>query len=377
MNRAVASPPKLLESRAQHHPPQLHLDNFSQRLLAWFDRCGRHDLPWQHPRTAYRVWLSEVMLQQTQVGVVIPYFQRFVTALPNLPALAAASLDDVLALWSGLGYYSRARNLHRAAARCVEHLGGELPDTFDALISLPGIGRSTAGAILTQAHGLRYPILDGNVRRVLCRWQGIRGWAGTTSVQARLWALAESLLPQDTADAASRMADYTQAQMDLGATLCTRAGPACSICPLQSDCVAHREGMTAVLPESRPRKILPVRDAVVLLLRDQDDRILLSRRPPVGVWAQLWSLPEFASRDTAEQWLVHHFRIDLGVAAQLPIIEHGFSHYHLRLHPLVLPATRMRDAIGDTEDLRWQTTDTLHEVGLPAPIRKLLEATLQ
>ena len=190
--------------------------DYSDRLLSWFDQHGRHDLPWQHPRTPYRVWLSEIMLQQTQVSVVIPYFQRFVTALPDLQALAAASQDDVLALWSGLGYYARARNLHAAAKTCIELHAGELPRDAAALIALPGIGRSTAGAILAQAWGERAAILDGNVKRVLCRLHGIAGWPGTPAVEKTLWVIAESLLPD------ARLADYTQAQMDFGATLCRR-----------------------------------------------------------------------------------------------------------------------------------------------------------
>jgi A/G-specific adenine glycosylase len=230
---------------------QSGVETFAPRLLRWFDVSGRHDLPWQHPRTPYRVWLSEIMLQQTQVKTVIPYFERFVEALPTLPALASASRDDVMALWSGLGYYARARNLQAAAQRCVELHGGELPRDIDALTALPGVGRSTAAAILSQAWGDRHAILDGNVKRVLTRYHGIEGYPGLPAVEKRLWSLAEAHLP------ATRMADYTQAQMDLGATLCTRSDPACVLCPLQDDCMARVEGRTADLPTPKPSKTAP------------------------------------------------------------------------------------------------------------------------
>ena len=252
-------------------------DAYAPRLLHWFDRHGRHQLPWQHPRTPYRVWLSEIMLQQTQVAVVVPYFQHFVAALPDLQALARAPQDQVLALWSGLGYYARARNLQAAALLCMERHAGELPRDLAALMALPGIGRSTAGAILSQAWGDPAPILDGNVKRVLCRAFGIEGWPGTPAVEKRLWAIAESLLPQ------ARLADCTQAQMDFGATLCTRARPACAICPLQDACVARRDGRVAELPHPKPGKPLPERSTHMLLIDDGEGRMLLQRRPPTGV----------------------------------------------------------------------------------------------
>ncbi|HEY0310704.1 MAG TPA: A/G-specific adenine glycosylase [Luteimonas sp.] len=338
-------------------------------LLDWFDRCGRHDLPWQHPRTPYRVWLSEIMLQQTRVQVVVPYFERFVAALPDLHALASAPLDDVLALWSGLGYYARARNLHAAARACVERHDGELPRDFDALLALPGIGRSTAGAILAQAWGDRFPILDGNVKRVLARLHGVEGWPGTPAVEKRLWALAEAQLPP------ARMADYTQAQMDFGATLCTRFDPACVVCPLQQACAALQSGRVAELPWPRPGKARPVRSAVVLLLRSADGRVLLQRRPPTGVWAALWSLPEAPDQAAAREWFDGRVdgRYDHGEA--LPVIDHGFTHYHLQLQPLHWPRVAMRAALADNGDLRWAGRHDWASLGIPAPIRKLLEET--
>ena len=280
-------------------------DGFAPRLLAWFDVNGRHDLPWQHPRTPYRVWLSEVMLQQTQVATVIPYFHRFVEALPDLPALADAPLDRVLALWSGLGYYTRARNLHAAAQSCMQHHGGELPRDVEALAALPGIGRSTAAAIAAQAWNDRHAILDGNVKRALARFHGIEGWPGASAVEKKLWTFAQRHV-EDPALPGDRLADYTQAQMDFGATLCTRARPACVICPLQDDCVARIAGRQDELPTPRPAKVLPQREAVVLALRDAGGRILLQRRGPVGVWASLWSLPQFDDEAAADRWLASY-----------------------------------------------------------------------
>jgi A/G-specific adenine glycosylase len=343
-------------------------DDFAARLLGWFDVSGRHDLPWQHPRTPYRVWLSETMLQQTQVRVVVPYFERFVAALPDLPALAAAPLDQVLALWSGLGYYARARNLHRAARDCVESHGGDLPRDPDALMALPGIGRSTAGAILAQAWGDRFPILDGNVKRVLCRYHGIEGWPGTPSIERHLWRIAESHLPLQ------RLPDYTQAQMDFGATLCTRFDPACVLCPLQRDCVALREGRVGDLPTPKPGKPLPERRAIVLLLRDLGGSVLLQRRPPTGIWAALWSLPEAADHESARAWFDANMAGDYDAGAPLAAIAHGFTHYRLELQPLAWAPVALRGRVRDNADLRWVAPDAMDTLGIPAPIRKLIAA---
>jgi A/G-specific adenine glycosylase len=344
-------------------------DGFATHLLEWFDRCGRHDLPWQHPRAPYRVWLSEIMLQQTQVQVVVPYFERFVAALPDVPALARAPLDDVLALWSGLGYYARARNLHAAARTCVASHGGELPRDFDALIALPGIGRSTAGAILAQAWGERFPILDGNVKRVLARYHGIDGWPGTPMVEKRMWVLAEAQMPD------ARMADYTQAQMDFGATLCTRFDPACVVCPLQHGCVALREGRVAELPTPKPGRPLPERSAVVMLLQDDAGRVLLQRRPASGVWAALWSLPEAGEHAQARDWFTIHADGDYDAGEPLAAIAHGFTHYRLQLQPVRWREVALRARVADNGDLRWVAPAELASLGIPAPIRKLLEAT--
>ena len=346
------------------HQPE---DDFAARLLSWYDQSGRHDLPWMHPRTPYRVWLSEIMLQQTQVRVVIPYFARFISAFPTLADLATASLDDVLAQWSGLGYYARARNLHAAAKLCVEQHDGDLPCDMDALITLPGIGRSTAGAILAQAWGERFPILDGNVKRVLCRYHGIVGWPGLPAVEKKLWQLAQSHLPH------RRLADYTQAQMDFGATLCTRHEPSCVLCPLQDKCVALHEGRVTELPTPKLGKSLPERRALMLWAQDDQGRVLLQRRAPTGIWASLWSLPEADSHDAARDWFSRHLHGDYDQAEPLPAIAHGFSHYRLQIQPLRWLSIRDKAVVRDNDDLRWVAHDQLKSLGLPAPIRTLLD----
>lgn len=344
-------------------------DSFATRLLAWFDVNGRHDLPWQHPRTPYRVWLSEIMLQQTQVKTAAPYFERFIAALPTLPALAAAPLDDVLALWSGLGYYSRARNLHRAAQRCMSEHAGDLPRDADALVALPGIGRSTAAAILAQAWGDRHPILDGNVKRVLARYHGVEGWPGTPAIEKQLWSYAGQHLP------AGRMADYTQAQMDLGATLCTRARPGCVACPLSVDCVARIQHRTAELPTRKPAKAIPQRQAQVLWFEDRDGRILLQRRPPAGIWASLWTLPQADDDTGAGEFINRHIGGVPGTGEPLPPIAHAFSHYKLELLPRRWRDVALHESVRDNDSLRWVPPDDLSTLGIPAPIRRLLESS--
>ena len=339
------------------------------RLLRWFDQHGRKDLPWQRSndsdqRDAYRVWLSEVMLQQTQVSTVIGYFQRFVSALPTLRDLAAADEDTVFALWSGLGYYRRARFLHKAAQLCVAQHGGELPRDFNALRALPGIGRSTAGAILAQAYGLHFPILDGNVKRVLTRYHGIVGYPGQSVIEKQLWQHAEAHTPH------RRVADYTQAIMDLGATVCVRAHPRCDICPLARDCVAYREHLTEQLPTRKPGKTIPARSTVMLVLRNQRRQILLQRRGPHGVWAGLWSLPEADDSDSAWRIAQQHAQID--DANTLTPFTHTFSHYHLTIEPLLFDHVHTTQRVADAPDTRWCLAAELAALGLPAPVRRLL-----
>jgi A/G-specific adenine glycosylase len=340
------------------------MNDFATELLRWYDHHGRKDLPWQHPRDAYRVWLSEIMLQQTQVVTVIDYFQRFVARLPTLAALAEADEDTVLALWSGLGYYRRARFLHRAAQLCVERHGGELPRDIDALLALPGIGRSTAGAILAQAYGLRFPILDGNVKRVLTRYHGISGHPGESAVEKRLWLFADEHTP------AARTADFTQAIMDLGATVCVRSKPLCPLCPQAVRCVALRDGLTATLPTAKPGKKIPTRALSMLLLRDAHGRILLERRGPQGVWAGLWSLPEAEDASVAGSTAARLARVR--DADPLPAFTHVFSHFRLDVSPILFDHAAPLTAVADRPDRRWCDRDDIASLGLPAPVRTLL-----
>jgi A/G-specific adenine glycosylase len=343
-------------------------DTFATRLLTWFDRHGRHDLPWLHPRTPYRVWLSEIMLQQTQVSTVIPYFLRFIERFPAIAELADATTDELMAHWAGLGYYARARNLHAAAKQCVEQHNSELPRDFDALLALPGIGRSTAGAILAQAWGERFAILDGNVKRVLTRYHGIAGHPGIPTIEKKLWQLAQSHLPK------TRMADYTQAQMDFGATLCTRSKPACVLCPLNGDCVALRDGLTDALPTPKPGKPLPEREAVALWLENAAGEILLVQRPPVGIWSSLWTLPQADDDAAMREWFAAQIRGNYDTAEELPTVIHTFTHFRLHLQPLRLRKTALRNAVRENSAMRWVSRKELSTLGLPAPVRKLLGA---
>ena len=344
--------------------------SFSQRLLRWFDAHGRHDLPWQEPRTPYRVWLAEIMLQQTQVAAVIPYFQRFVARFPDLAALAAAPADDVLQHWAGLGYYARARNLQRAAQLIMSQHGGEFPRDIEALKALPGIGRSTAGAILAQAYGQRHAILDGNVKRVLARHGAIGGWPGEPQVSKQLWALSESLLPRQ------RLTDYTQAIMDLGATLCTARKPACARCPVSADCQALQLDQVSEFPASRPKRERRQRQARLLLVENAAGEILFERRPPVGIWGGLWCLPMLESRadgdEDAAGWLQQRHGLRAQPFAALPAISHGFTHFELELSPLRLRAEPAGEALGERSELRWINIAADELPGLPAPVSKLL-----
>jgi A/G-specific adenine glycosylase len=342
------------------------MDDFARRLLRWYDRHGRHDLPWQHPRTAYRVWVSEVMLQQTQVATVIPYFEKFVAALPDVRALADAPVDRVLALWSGLGYYRRAHYLHAAARRCVAEYDGALPRDFDALASLPGIGRSTSGAILALAHDQRHAILDGNVKRVLTRFHGIRGWPGGRVVENTLWTHAEAHTPS------TRIADYTQAIMDLGATLCTRAHPCCTECPQAHACIARRDGLAATIPAPRPAFVMPERRIVFVVLHDHRGRLLLRRRPAEGVWPGLWSLPEAADATAARALASHLAELDGAAVDTLPEIRHTFTHFRLRASPLEWRGVRTHPGVADDPESRWCSSSEIADLGIPAPVRKVL-----
>lgn len=339
------------------------MHDFAQRLIAWQRQCGRHDLPWQTGADAYAVWVSEIMLQQTQVDTVIPYYRRFLERFPDLAALAGARLDDVLALWSGLGYYARARNLHAAAREILERHGGCFPRRFEDILELPGVGRSTAAAIAALAHGERRAILDGNVRRVLCRLYGVEGWPGERGVEAWLWRLAESLLPERDIGA------YTQGLMDLGATVCTRNRPRCDVCPFAAECVAACQGRQSELPNPRPRKALPQRATAMLVLRHGTE-ILLERRPPVGIWGGLWSLPECAADEDPAR-AAERLGCRTGAARPMPTLIHDFTHFRLQIRPWLLTVHRLT-AAGEPGLRVWLSPEEASRSAVPTPVRRLL-----
>jgi A/G-specific adenine glycosylase len=338
-------------------------------LIAWHAQHGRHDLPWQRERSPYRVWVSEVMLQQTQVATVIGYYERFMQRFPDVAALAAAPLDEVLHAWSGLGYYSRARHLQRAAQRILAEYGGELPDDPGSLQRLPGIGRSTAAAIVALARDRRAAILDGNVRRVLSRYFGIAGAPEEPATLAQLWALAERCTP------AAQVAVYTQAIMDFGATLCTRAAPLCLQCPLRQGCVAQRSGRVQVLPTPRRRSARPLRQIVMLLAVRADGGILLQRRPAPGVWGGLWAPPQFSDRHGAQQFCARELTGATLEPEPLPLLRHAFTHFDLAITPLRARCADAAPAVMEAPGVLWYNAREPARVGLPAPIAALL-ATL-
>lgn len=339
----------------------------SEILLSWFDQHGRHDLPWQHPRTAYRVWLSEIMLQQTQVATVIPYFERFIARFPDIISLANAELDEVLHLWTGLGYYARARNLHKAAIEIRDHYAGEFPVQFEQVVALPGIGRSTAAAILAQAHNQRYAILDGNVKRVLTRLYAVEGWPGKKPVENRLWELAEQLTPGE------RICDYTQAIMDFGATLCSR-NPHCSECPLSEFCQSYQAGNPADYPTPKKRKALPVRSTRMLILQDYQQQVLLLQRPPSGIWGGLWSLPECPGQEDISSWCHDSLGLKIEACTEHPTLRHTFSHFHLDITPVQARVSAAADMAMEADARVWYNTAQPDVLGLPAPVKNLLES---
>lgn len=341
---------------------------FATRLLCWFDDAGRKDLPWQHDPTAYRVWVSEIMLQQTQVTTVIPYFNSFIARFPNVHSLAAADLDEVLHRWTGLGYYARARNMHKAAITVVNDHDGEFPQGVAALIELPGIGRSTAGAIASIAQNLRAPILDGNVKRVLARFHAVSGYPGDSRTARELWAHAETHTPQ------SRLPDYTQAIMDLGATICLRGSPRCAECPLLTRCAASRTDSIARYPARKPRQNKPTRTARFFIIYDAAGNCLLERRPEHGVWGGLWTPPERSAEQTPAA-ICQEFSIaekDLEQQSIAATFRHTFSHFHLDIEPVYLRISQAPALIADNDRLRWHSPGGNEALGLSAPAVKLL-----
>ncbi len=335
-------------------------------LLAWHAAQGRHDLPWQHDRTAYRVWVSEIMLQQTQVATVIPYYERFMNRFPTARALADAPVDDVLHLWAGLGYYARARNLHRAAGRVRDEFDGEFPRSFDELASLPGIGRSTAGAILALSRAERFPILDGNVKRVLSRYFGVEGNSSERAIAERLWQLADECTPMAQVDI------YTQAIMDLGATVCTRRKPLCAYCPLAHGCFAQRHGRQHDLPSPRPAKLRRTRKLFMVVAVRGDGSVLLERRPESGVWGGLWCLPEFETVSAASGYVHQFLRDVVDDPKPLGCVEHAFTHFDLVITPLLAQCSGSSGVMEGVQTV-WHDPRKPARIGLPAPITVLLE----
>ena len=338
---------------------------FSSRLLQWFDKHGRHDLPWQQDISPYRVWVSEIMLQQTQVSTVIPYFQAFMSRFPTVEALAEAPEDDVLHHWSGLGYYARARNLHKAAKTVVAN-GGEFPVGVEGLVELPGIGRSTAGAIAAISQQQYAVILDGNVKRVLARHQMVEGWAGQAKVADKLWLVAEANTPT------KQTADYTQAIMDLGATLCTRSKPLCNFCPVSEDCQALKANRVSEFPGKKPKKVLPVKTTQMLMLQNPAGELLLKKRPSQGIWGGLWSLPEIEGR--VDNWLLDNFGLEPTAEEPWPVMRHTFSHYHLDIQPIRVVLSKESPQIMEGSQQLWYNSAHPDAIGLAAPVKKLIDA---
>ena len=345
------------------------MDKLAALLLDWFEHHGRKDLPWQQSTDPYRVWLSEIMLQQTQVSTVIPYYQRFVTRFPDIVSLAEAELDNVLHLWTGLGYYARARNLHKAAIRIMKAHSGRFPDQFDDVAALPGIGPSTAGAVLAFAYGQRHPILDGNVKRVLARFYAVAGWPGKTDVEKTLWQLAEQHTPY------SRIQDYTQAIMDLGATVCRRGQPKCHTCPLTTGCQARIQGNIDQYPGKKPKKILPEKAVTMLIIRNQAGEVLMQRRPPVGIWGGLWSFPECAAEPhDIPRWCQHTLGLSIATERPFERIRHTFSHFHLQITPI--PARLLGEldsAVMEPTETVWYNVQRPDSRGFAAPVKNLLQ----
>ncbi|MDB6063315.1 MAG: A/G-specific adenine glycosylase [Verrucomicrobiaceae bacterium] len=337
------------------------------RLLEWFDRNGRKNLPWQQDISPYRVWVSEIMLQQTQVQTVIPYYHRFMQALPTVQDLAAASEDAVMHLWTGLGYYSRARNLRRSAQIICSEFGGEFPNDVERLSELPGVGRSTAGAIVSIAFQRRAAILDGNVKRVLARVHAVDGYPGVTSVARELWERAEQHTPE------VRVADYTQAIMDLGATLCSRTKPACGICPLVDDCQAHELGTIAQFPGKKPPKVLPVKRTQMLMIGNSAQELLLEKRPPTGIWSGLWIFPQADAGADPIAYCSDQLGIEVELLERWREYRHTFSHYHLDIEPVRLRLKHAPPTVMEPERHLWYNLRAPAAVGLAAPVAKLLE----
>jgi A/G-specific adenine glycosylase len=355
-------------SKPQHNnqlEQRLKID-ISDRVLTWFDQHGRKDLPWQKDINPYRVWVSEIMLQQTQVTTVIAYFERFMAELPTTEDLANASDDLVMHLWTGLGYYSRARNLHKSAKLICNEYNGVFPNTVETLCELPGIGRSTAGAIVSIAFKQPAAILDGNVKRVLARHNAIDGWPGKTTVLNTLWQYAESFSPKH------RVADYSQAMMDLGATLCTRSKPNCLVCPLEHDCLANAEGNPTGYPGKKPKKALPVKSTQMLIIKNPDGEILLEKRPNSGIWGGLWTFPQIDSDQTPTEYCLDQFNQTAKSIDKKQSYRHTFSHYHLDITPVIIELSKTDTVIMEGQSQLWYNSKQPPAIGLATPTKKLI-----
>ena len=339
---------------------------FAKKISAWQKRQGRHDLPWQNTRDPYRIWLSEVMLQQTQVTAVIPYYQRFLSRFPDIASLAAASLDDVMPFWAGLGYYARARNLHRGAQQIVSHHGGIFPKQFDAIHALSGIGRSTAGAISAFAFSEKRSILDGNVKRVFARHFSVEGNIKTQAVEDQLWSFAETHLPRVDIES------YTQGLMDLGATICKRTAPACLLCPVQGSCIALAQGRVEELPEKTSKQKTPHRQTRMLVII-YSGKVLLEKRGPTGIWGGLWSLPELPLEANILKALQLRYHLECHTMRELPRFNHGFTHFSLAIFPLEIVPSKF--PLRATEPgLMWLTLDDAIAAAIPAPVKRILNS---
>jgi A/G-specific adenine glycosylase len=350
--------------------PIISASQFQKSILAWFKQHGRVHLPWQKNKTPYRVWISEIMLQQTQVTTVIPYFERFMLRFPTIQKLAEASEDEVLHLWTGLGYYSRARNLHKTAKIIKENYRGKFPDEISELEELPGIGRSTAGAIVSIAFQKPAAILDGNVKRVLTRFYAINTWPGEKKTHDLLWNIAEQYSPS------KNTAAYTQAMMDLGATICIRGKPLCNQCPLKKHCHARQQGIEKLLPISKPKKNLPIKQSTLLLIQ-HNKTILLQKRPPTGIWGGLWSLPEMVAHVSTNKIQTHckkQFKFNPKKIQLGSIFRHTFSHFHLDILPALVTIESTPFKTMESEQQIWYNLRQSQAVGLPAPIKKLLRS---
>lgn len=338
--------------------------SFAERVLVWYQQYGRKTLPWQLNKTPYRVWVSEIMLQQTQVATVIPYYHAFMARFPDVLSLANAEQDEVLHLWTGLGYYARARNLHKAAQTIRDHYQGQFPEQFEEVLGLPGIGRSTAGAVLSLSLGQHHGILDGNVKRVLARWLAQQGWPGQKNVENDLWEQVARLTP------ASGVTQYNQAMMDLGATICTRSKPKCELCPVSDDCQALALNTPTAFPHSKPKKtVQPVKQAHLLLLK-HGQQLLLEQRPPHGIWGGLYCFPEFHQEQDLKDWLKRY--PDASTPQPLPCFRHTFSHFHLDISPWLVEISQIPTEVMAASERLWYNLEQPAAVGLAAATTKLL-----